>query len=120
MELFSAVLAGRWAAAHTPYPPFITAYFTRLVVVAVCVLLVYWLPPGEECAGVVYCTTGMDYCTTGMDGDLIAAHHEVRSAAQRYIPVRPWLEPQLLNRPCCWLLHCACCSLLDIQSELTD
>ncbi|KXZ54733.1 hypothetical protein GPECTOR_4g802 [Gonium pectorale] len=46
VELFSAVVAGRWAASATPYAPFMTGYLLRLATAAATVAAVAAFPPG--------------------------------------------------------------------------
>ncbi|GAX76176.1 hypothetical protein CEUSTIGMA_g3620.t1 [Chlamydomonas eustigma] len=48
VELGSAVLAGRWASSHSPFAPFITGYFLRLVVCGALLLITASFPPGAK------------------------------------------------------------------------
>ena len=52
-ELFSAVLAGRWAAGATPFTPWMRGYWLRLLTAAAATTLVTSvLDPSDRC---VYC-----------------------------------------------------------------
>jgi len=46
VELGTALLAGRWAASHSPYAPFIVGYALRLAVCAALLLLTDAFPAG--------------------------------------------------------------------------
>ncbi|KAG2434741.1 hypothetical protein HXX76_007630 [Chlamydomonas incerta] len=46
VELLSAVVAGRWAASHSPYWPFMTGYVLRLATAAATVALTAAFPAG--------------------------------------------------------------------------
>lgn len=48
VELLSAIIAGRWAANHSPYYPFIIGYMLRLLTAAATVALTAWFPPGAS------------------------------------------------------------------------
>jgi hypothetical protein len=46
VELFSAVIAGRWAASAHPLRPYFSGYRLRLVVAACTTAIVFFFPPG--------------------------------------------------------------------------
>lgn len=48
IEMGAALLAGRWAATHSPSAPFITGYFLRLVICPFLLVLTDWFPPGAS------------------------------------------------------------------------
>ncbi|EFJ47264.1 hypothetical protein VOLCADRAFT_81605 [Volvox carteri f. nagariensis] len=48
LELLSAVIAGRWAASHSPYWPFITGYWLRLVTATATVAVTVAFPAGAS------------------------------------------------------------------------
>ncbi|KAG2491940.1 hypothetical protein HYH03_009673 [Edaphochlamys debaryana] len=48
VELISAVIAGRWAASHSPYSPFITGYGLRILTAAATVAATAMFPAGAS------------------------------------------------------------------------